>query len=215
MKCVAEILYKNKSPKSGSMMKLSMIPSKLQINSMNTSQILGQPWQKVFLLALNNHLISWREVSLTRCFWCPQMNLKFRMLSLILKILKAKALITFQWIWLRAVMQNSVVFWHIWIIGRFLDGVFPPDALKVAKVIPVYESDDVNSVSNYRPISVLTTFSKITKKLVCTRLNKFLSDNAILHSSQFCFQRKIVYSYDIIKNSQMTLAGLLMKVALL
>ena len=45
----------------------------------------------------------------------------------------------------------------------FNDGVFP-DVLKVAKVIPVYKSDDIYSVSNYRPISVLTTFSKITRK---------------------------------------------------
>ena len=52
----------------------------------------------------------------------------------------------------------------------FLDGVFP-GALKIAKVIPVYKSDDVNFVSNYRPISVSTTFSEITEKLVCTRLN--------------------------------------------
>ena len=80
----------------------------------------------------------------------------------------------------------------------FLDGVFP-GTLKVAKVIPVYKSDDVNSVSNYRPISVLTAFSKITEKLVCTRLNKFLSDNAVLHSSQFGFREKLSTAMALLK----------------
>ena len=80
----------------------------------------------------------------------------------------------------------------------FNDGVFP-DVLKVAKVIPVYKSDDIYSVSNYRPISVLTTFSKITEKLVCTRLNKFIAANAILHSSQYGFREKLSTAMALLK----------------
>jgi len=45
---------------------------------------IGPSLAKVILLALNNHLISGSEVSLTRCSWCPQMNLKFRMFYFIL-----------------------------------------------------------------------------------------------------------------------------------
>ena len=54
-------------------------------------------------------------------------------------------------------------------------------------------------ISNYRPISVLTTFSKISEKLVCTRLNKYISDNAILHSSQFGFRKKLSTSMALLK----------------
>ena len=80
----------------------------------------------------------------------------------------------------------------------FHDGVFP-DVLKVAKVIPVYKSDDIYCVSNYRPISVLTTCSKITEKLVCTRLNKFIAANAILHSSQYGFREKLSTAMALLK----------------
>ncbi|MFZ2539325.1 MAG: reverse transcriptase family protein, partial [Oscillospiraceae bacterium] len=72
----------------------------------------------------------------------------------------------------------------------FLDGIFP-NALKTAKVIPIFKSEDSNCVSNYRPISVLSTFSKITEKLVYKRLNKYLTDNAILHMNQYGFREKL------------------------
>ena len=35
-----------------------------------------------------------------------------------------------------------------------------PSQLKVAKVIPVFKKGDSSCVSNYRPISILTCFSK-------------------------------------------------------
>ena len=38
-------------------------------------------------------------------------------------------------------------------------GIFP-EKLKIAKVIPVYKSGEQNSLTNYRPISLLSNFSK-------------------------------------------------------
>jgi len=40
------------------------------------------------------------------------------------------------------------------------DGVFPNN-LKIAKVVPIFKSEDSEIPTNYRPISVLTYFSKI------------------------------------------------------
>ena len=34
------------------------------------------------------------------------------------------------------------------------EGIFP-DAMKIAKVVPIFKNSDANNVSNYRPISVL------------------------------------------------------------
>ena len=49
-----------------------------------------------------------------------------------------------------------------------------PDQLKIAKVCPVYKSDDKAQFSNYRPISVLPSFSKIFEKIMFNRLTNYL-----------------------------------------
>ena len=47
-------------------------------------------------------------------------------------------------------------------------GIFPDD-LKIAKVTPIYKTDDKSNLSNYRPISVLSCFSKILECIIiCT-----------------------------------------------
>ena len=45
------------------------------------------------------------------------------------------------------------------------NGIFP-DKLKVAKVLPVFKSEDPQYFVNYRPISLLPNFSKIFEKVV-------------------------------------------------
>ena len=47
------------------------------------------------------------------------------------------------------------------------DGVFP-NSLKLAKVIPIYKSEDRSLISNYRPISILLFFPIFLKKLCIT-----------------------------------------------
>ena len=40
-----------------------------------------------------------------------------------------------------------------------------PDYLKVAQVTPIYKGEDSSDISNYRPISVPTYFSKILMRI--------------------------------------------------
>jgi hypothetical protein len=54
------------------------------------------------------------------------------------------------------------------------EGVFP-DRLKYATIVPVYKKGDNYNVSNYRPISILTTFNKIFEKVIYSRLLKHLN----------------------------------------
>ena len=51
-------------------------------------------------------------------------------------------------------------------------GMFP-DNCKIAKVTPVHKSGDKAALNNYRPISILSSASKILEKLVHKRLTKF------------------------------------------
>ena len=67
-------------------------------------------------------------------------------------------------------------------------GVFP-DEFKIAKVIPLFKTGNRNLISNYRPISVLPTLSKIFEKLVHKRMYHFLEKNDVLQNCQFGFRQ--------------------------
>lgn len=64
-------------------------------------------------------------------------------------------------------------------------GVFPT-SWKTACVIPIHKSGCTFSPENYRPISLLTIFSKILEKIVNNQLIKFISTH--LHPHQFGFR---------------------------
>ena len=53
----------------------------------------------------------------------------------------------------------------------FETGVFPNE-MKIAKVVLIYKGGDKTSFTNYRPISLLSQFSKILEKLFMNRLDK-------------------------------------------
>jgi Notch-like protein len=55
----------------------------------------------------------------------------------------------------------------------------------------VHKRGDKNNVSNYRPISLLTEFSKIFEKVIYKRLIDHFLTNNILTKSQFGFKKKI------------------------
>ena len=68
-----------------------------------------------------------------------------------------------------------------------LEAVFPDD-LKVARVTPLLKGGDINIITNYRPISILPTMSKIYEKCILARLVSFLDKNDILSPDQFGFR---------------------------
>jgi len=63
-----------------------------------------------------------------------------------------------------------------------------PSQMKIAKVVPIHKSGDSADMNNYRPISLLSTFSKILEKIVACRLSNFLDENKILTKTQFGFR---------------------------
>lgn len=67
------------------------------------------------------------------------------------------------------------------------EGIFP-DELKVARVTPLFKGGDCNVITNYRPISILPTMSKIYEKCILTRLVSFLEKNDVLSHDQFGFR---------------------------
>ena len=68
-----------------------------------------------------------------------------------------------------------------------IEGVVP-SKLKCAKIVPIHKKGPTNLACNYRPISLLKSFSKIVEKIMYSRLYSFLQKNKILSRHQFGFR---------------------------
>ena len=60
-----------------------------------------------------------------------------------------------------------------------------PDAMKLAKVIPIYKAKSKESLNNYRPISLLSNISKILENVMHKRLCSFMNKHHLLCESQY------------------------------
>ena len=63
-----------------------------------------------------------------------------------------------------------------------------PQKFKIAKVVPIFKNGDPLDMNNFRPISLLSNFSKILEKIVHLRLIKFLNNKNVLSENQFGFR---------------------------
>ena len=78
-----------------------------------------------------------------------------------------------------------------------LCGIFP-EKLTLAKVTPVFKKGSTQDKDNYRPISVLSVFSKIFEKVMYKRLYAYLECHNILYSLQFGFRQKCSTNHALI-----------------
>ena len=53
-----------------------------------------------------------------------------------------------------------------------------------------YTKGDKRKADNYRPVSLLSIFSKIYERAMCTRLTDFLEFHKILYEKQFGFRKQ-------------------------
>ena len=67
-------------------------------------------------------------------------------------------------------------------------GIVPVE-LKIARVVPLFKAGDKSLFVNYRPISILPSFSKILEKIVYSRLMNYLNKYKILSDNQFGFRK--------------------------
>ena len=64
-----------------------------------------------------------------------------------------------------------------------------PSCFKVARVVPVFKSEDQTMFSNYRPVSVLPVLSQIFEQLLKARLVEFLDRNKVVIPGQYGFRK--------------------------
>jgi len=75
----------------------------------------------------------------------------------------------------------------------FRSGIVPSE-MKIAKVLPFYKKDDPYQLKNYRPISLLPSFSKVLERAMYNRLYKFLkAHNLIDFKKPVWFSTKFIH----------------------
>ena len=74
------------------------------------------------------------------------------------------------------------------IINQMLESAIFPDGLKLAKIIPLYQKGNINSITNYRLISLLPTLSKVFERVICNQLYMYLDHNNLLSEQQYGFR---------------------------
>ena len=65
-------------------------------------------------------------------------------------------------------------------------GIFPTN-MKHGEVVPLYKNGSRKYLTNYRPITLLLTISKLLEKLVYKRVYQFLNNTNQIYSSQYGF----------------------------
>ena len=71
------------------------------------------------------------------------------------------------------------------ILNQSLTSGIYPDKFKISKITPLHKKDDRTIVSNYRPISLLPTMSKIIERVMHSQLYAFLNENNLITEQQY------------------------------
>ena len=58
------------------------------------------------------------------------------------------------------------------------------------RLIPIFKKDDPTLFKNYRPISLLSTISKIIEKIIFTQLSLYFNENKLIFDNQYGFRPK-------------------------
>lgn len=67
-------------------------------------------------------------------------------------------------------------------------GIIPQD-LKIANITPIHKGGATHDVNNYRPISVLPTFSKILERIAYNKMLQFINSHNTISRNQFGFRK--------------------------
>ena len=69
----------------------------------------------------------------------------------------------------------------------FTEGEFPDD-LKLGKIIPLHKGGDNRQLTNFRPITLLPSLSKIWEKIIANRILNYMTHHNFINTHQYGFQ---------------------------
>nr|CAI5832635.1 unnamed protein product [Callosobruchus analis] len=72
----------------------------------------------------------------------------------------------------------------------FQSGIYP-STFKIGVIKPIYRSGKKTEMTNYRPITLISSLAKVFEKVLKSRIESFLEKNKILSENQFGFKKGV------------------------
>ena len=94
------------------------------------------------------------------------------------------------------------------LINLSLSTGYFPDQFKTAKVVPIFKDSDSHEFSNYRPISLLNSMSRLFESIVCFQVTGFADASDIFYEHQYGFRSKHNVSHPLLHFSEKILNAL-------
>jgi len=95
------------------------------------------------------------------------------------------------------------IYIYIYVCNKSLStGIFPIQ-LKYSQINSIFKKGSKTEMSNYRPVSLLTSFSKVFEKVIYKRLHYHIKNSTILAKEQYGFRNNSsteIASYNLINN---------------
>ena len=76
------------------------------------------------------------------------------------------------------------------IINQTFESGHFPNAMKIAKVMPLYKKNEKYLLSNYRPVSILSSVSKVIERIMHNQIYEHFDKLKIFYPSQYGFRSK-------------------------
>ena len=105
-------------------------------------------------------------------------------------------------IFLLKAFKHFFAFWLSQLINLSFETREFPRLLKLAKVVPLHKKESVLNYLNYRPISLLSVFSKIYEKTIYVRIYSYLVKYNMIYSKQFGFRGNHSVNHAIISMTE-------------
>ena len=94
-----------------------------------------------------------------------------------------------------SLMKQLVIYYAeplTYLINQSISQGLFPEEMKLARILPIYKSEDEQLVTNYRPISMLPVFKKYLKKIIAKYIIEFMDENKLFYCNQFGFCKQHV-----------------------
>ena len=85
------------------------------------------------------------------------------------------------------------------IFNESIESGVVPEIFKISRVTPIYKNGAATDMANYRPISVITPFSKVLERIAYDQLISYIEKHNILYNFQFGFRKGFCTEYAILE----------------